>query len=265
MFSFNLFKKTLSEQKISLAIYTISLGLYAWMMVAIYPSTTKGIDIDQYWESFPDVMKQLFGGQELSFATLEGFISIEYILIWQFIIIAFAIAFATRSIAKEIEDGTLELILSYPISRLKFIFTKIATGAIAIFLLTAISSLVLYLTTFTIDYSIALSKIIYIGIANFGLFFAFLGISFVFSAIFSERSRASFTIVGILIASYLLNAFSTLSDKVEKFDFISLFKYVENVAILKNNSINWSNFGILIGVGVIGSIISIIIFKKRDI
>ena len=195
MFSWNLFKRTLSEQKISLAIYTIGLGLYAWMMVAMFPSTTKGVDLDQYWESFPEAMKQFFGGQELSLATLEGFISIEYILVWQFIIIAFAIAFATRSIAKEIEDGTLELMLSYPISRFKFIFTKIATGVVVTFLLTAISSLVLYLTTFTIDYSIAFSKLVYVGIANFGLFFAFLGISFLFSTIFNERGKSNFTIV----------------------------------------------------------------------
>lgn len=266
MFSLNLLKRTLLEQKIALAIYTIGLGLYAWMMVAMYPTISQNSSgLEQYWESFPETMKQFFGAKELSITTLEGFLSVEYILFWQIIILAFTIAFATRAIVKEIEDGTMELMLSYPISRLKFIFTKIVSGIIGIIILAGLSSLILYLTTLTIEDSIAFKKILYIGVASFGLFFAFLGINFIFSAIFSERSKANFTLVGILIASYLLNVFSGLSDKVEKFHFLSLFKYANTESILQDGTFELKSFFILIGVGVIGSIIAMTIFRKRDI
>jgi ABC-2 type transport system permease protein len=265
MFNWNLFKRTIAEQKIAFPVYLGSLALYALMMIASFPSIAGNQQaIVQYWDSFPETMKKFFGSQELSIGTFEGFISLEYMLAWQMILIAFAIALSTR-LTKETEDGTLELILSYPISRLKLILSKFAAAVCLIISLTFLSSVVLYLFTFINTASISFGRLMELSLVSSALFFAFLGIGFLCAALFNERGKAIAVMVAVLVVSYLIDVFAGIWDRIKNFHFLSLFKYAKVETILKNGVIDEKNLLILLGVGIVSFIIAAFLFQRKDI
>jgi len=265
MFSFNIFKRTIAEQKIAFPVHLGSLALYALMIVSSFPSVAKNQQaLLQYWDSFPETMKKFLGTQELSIGTFEGFISLEYMLAWQMILIAFAIALATR-LTKETEEGTMELILSYPISRFKLIFSKFVAAASLIIGLSFLSSIILYLLTFMNEAAISLGRLMEVSLVSSALFLAFLGIGFFVSAIFNERGKAIAILVGLLVFSYLIDVFANIWNRVKDFHFLSLFKYANMENILKDSTIDPKNLLILFGVGLIGFILAAIIFQRKDI
>ncbi len=265
MFSFNLFKRTVAEQKIAFPIYLGSLALYALMMIGSFPSIAGDQQsLLQYWDSFPEAMKKFFGAQQLSIGTFEGYISLEYMLAWQMILIAFAIALATR-LTKEKEDGTMELILSYPISRFKLIFSRFVAAASLIIGLSFLSSIILYLLTFINSASISFGRLMELSLISSILFLAFLGIGFLVSAIFSERGKATAIMVAVLVFSYLIDVFSGIWDRVKDFHFLSLFKYAKVETILKDGTMDLKNIIILSAITVMSFTIAAIIFQRKDI
>jgi ABC-type transport system involved in multi-copper enzyme maturation permease subunit len=86
-----------------------------------------------------------------------------------------------------------------------------------------------------------------------------------FSAFYSDRGKAVFTVVGILIFSYALDVLANFNDFIEKLDFLSLFKYYDPYPYISTASIDWSDLAVYAGIIIITSTVAIIRFQRRDI
>ena len=118
---FNIFWQTIKEKKWALLIYCLAIILFIWMYISLFPSIKNSIgSMEQYLKSFPKGFMEAFGFNMKSFGTFEGYIGSEqFSFIWPIMLIALMVSMGSAFLAGEIEKGTIGILLSQPVSRVK--------------------------------------------------------------------------------------------------------------------------------------------------
>lgn len=264
---FNIIWQTLKEKKWSLLIYCLAVILFLWMYIALFPSfKDQMVNLEQYMKSFPESFMKAFGFEIQYFGTLEGYLASEqFSLIWPIMLIALMVACGSSYLAGEIERGTIGILLSQPIPRIKIFFGKYLSGIIYLIIFTSISILSIFPLARLYDISYNTDRFLKLGLVSFIFGLALFSLSIFFSAIFSEKNKPTFILVGILVLMYFINIISGLKESLDKIKYFSFFYYYKPPEILNHNTIdNWT-YWVFIGTFLISTIAALIWFKKRDI
>lgn len=266
MFSF--FIRILKDNKFSLIAFCIASFLFLWMYIAFYPAIQdQSINFQDMLKSFPEGFMKAFNIDSMNFfGSLEAYISTEeYSFIWPILATAMTASVAGNAIAGEIEKGTIEIILSIPISRTKIFLTKYFYGLFSIVLLIAASVLatIPLAEAYNIDYQ---AKNFYI-LAGFAALFAasIFSLTMMFSAFFSEKGKVYFCIGSILIVMYVLNIVSGLKDNLDKLKYFTFFHYFNAADILTGQAIENTAYWVFGGCIILTTLFGAIWFNKRDI
>ncbi|MCL5795823.1 MAG: ABC transporter permease, partial [Patescibacteria group bacterium] len=131
-----IFWRTIRDRYLSTIIYLLSTVGLLWLYVAIYPSIKNSFSaLESAMKLYPEALMKAFNVDINSYVTIEGYISSEmFSLFWPLILIFISVGFAGGAIAGEIEKGTMELLLSQPVSRLKLFLEKYFAGIFVILL-----------------------------------------------------------------------------------------------------------------------------------
>jgi len=264
---FAIFWNTIKDKKIAIIIYCIAAIAFLWMYVAMFPSIAEqSEDFTKAFENYPDAMFEAMGLESLSFDTIEDFVSMEhYSIMWPLMMMFFMVSLAGFSLAREVESGTIEIVLVRPISRLKIFFSRYLAGIFILVIFTSISVYIIapLATLHKVDYTILNHHYIFALSLLFG--WAVFSLSMMFSAIFSEKGKMYGAVSGILILMYALNVFASLKESLENLQYFSFFYYYGFNDALTKATID--NLAILIfaGVAIITTIIGAIYFNKRDV
>jgi ABC-2 type transport system permease protein len=263
----NIFWETIKEKKWSLLIYCIAIILFIWMYVALFPSIKDSIgNMEQYLNSFPKAFMDAFGFDVKSFGTFEGYIGSEqFSFIWPIMLIALVVSLGSAFLAGEIEKGTIGILLSQPVSRVKIFFSKFMAGMTYLALFTAISVFSIFPLAKAYDISYQSERFYKLALVGFLLGLAIFGLSLLFSAIFSEKNKSTFIVVGILIVMYFINIISGLKDNLKNLKYLSFFYYFKPSDILSYNKIDQWTWWVFIGTFIISVTLALIWFSKRDI
>lgn len=265
--SVNLLFKSLKDIRTSWLAYAAGLILYAYFITATYPVLFRdSTEFLRLLENYPESILDIFGGGTANLATVEGFLALEmFALMWFIIAGAFVIAYATGVIAKEIESGTIEMLLSQPITRVSALVTKsivLFAGTIGLIIVTLLTT---YITALAVDIELKPEGVIALGVIG-GLFFLAIGsYSLLFSVIFGERGRAAFASAGLLTAMYLLTVLTQFADWAERLSALSLFHYYDSGELLSTGDIPLDSLAVFGGVIILTYTASVIIFNRRDI
>ena len=264
---FNVFWRTIKDKKWTILVYCLAVIIFLWMYIALFPSFQKAVGtLNQYLKSFPQSFLKAFGIEANSFTTFEGYISSEqYSFVWSILLIALVVSMANSFLAGETEKGTIGILLSQPISRIKIFLEKFSVGIINLILFVAASILSVFplAKAYNIVYkSEGFFKLALIGFM-FGL--AVFGLSMLFSAIFSEKSKVNFMIVGTLLVMYFINIIAGLKTSLDKLKYFSFFYYFKPPDILVYNKISHWTLLVFLGTFFITSALALIWFKKRDV
>src|SRR5660398_109677 len=97
--------------------------------------------MDMMMDVFTDELMAILGAAGTDFTTLGGFMGVEYLnMFWVFIVAAAVIMFAAGALGGAVDEGTMELTLSQPVSRMEVAvsrFLALAAYAGALNLVTA--------------------------------------------------------------------------------------------------------------------------------
>lgn len=132
----SIFTKTLHDQRRGLVGWGLGIAATVMVMGAIWPSFSD-MDIDGLLAQYPEALRELFNVRSMS--TGAGYLNAElFSLMLPAIFIVFAVGRGARLIAAEEEDGTLELLLTMPISRTAVLLQKAAGLVVELFVLTVV-------------------------------------------------------------------------------------------------------------------------------
>ena len=263
---FTIALRSLKDKKIFLLSFVLGGIGMAWMYAALFPTIAKmSGSYSEILKSFPEAFLEAFGIGEEMLTGFESYMSSEHFgLVWPIMLIFLIASFAGASISREIEKGTMEILLSLPISRLKIFFGKYLSGiaALCIFVVFSVLAIIPMAEAYNIDYDVSH----FLTMSLLGLIFgwAILGLSMLFSAIFSDKSKVYMATGGIMIVMYVIRIVSILSDKFDKLKYFSFFHYYNAPDALSKNSIAPETFIVFISVAVITTILAAVWFSRRD-
>lgn len=260
-------RRTIRDRRVIFLVYLGSSIALLWMYIALFPAfREQSASLEQLIKSYPESFLKAFNFDIKSFTTLGGYLATEqFSFIWPILLIFMLIGYAGNALAGEIEKGTIEILLSEPISRLKLFLSRYLAGLImlivfAIFSIWAALPLArIYSIDFKTDNFVTL---IILGL-SFG--FAVYSIGMFLTSVFSDRGKVFFISGGLLVAMYVLNILSAIKESLGDLKYFSFFYYFNpSKALVYNQIDNWA-YAVFLGVAIVFTIAGLIIFCRRDI
>lgn len=262
--SLNLLLGTLRQRWVSLFWYLFTLVAYGWMMVWYWP--LMGESYSELIDSMPPELIQAFAGADVDLTTIGGFMQTEYLgIMWIGIAGSALILFAAKAIAGEIGSGTMELLLTQPISRLRFILTRIAALLVWVVALAVatVAPIQLLGPTYDIDLPAERYALLYALAVVFML--AIGGIAFLVSAASRDGGKPAAVTGGLLGAMWVLHAIAGLADFAESLEPFNLLKYWQPATIIDKGTVAAESWWVLGLVALVSLATSVVVFARRDV
>ncbi len=178
-----------------------------------------------------------------------------------------AISIPTRHIIGEIESGTLELLLAYPIPRSQLLLSLWSSGSLYLLLVVLggwVGSLISIFVFSTLTTHVFL-QMLQIAANLWLLFTLIMSFTLLISTFGKEGSRAGTYAAAIVLVFYLLDFISGLWDALKFTIPFNIFTYYQPQKLMFGERSFWLNVGVLIGLIGICLVISLRQFQRRDI
>ena len=239
-------------------------SLMAPMLTGIWPS------FKEQAAAFSEILKnpiyQTLLGEMVMFdmSTWEGMFYMYVGLILEYAILFVAILVPVRLITNEVDKNTLDVTLSYPIPRWRYILEKF--GVFMTY--STLYPIILY--AFAVVCTNAIGETMDFNVLSYAFIGAYLqlialgAISLLCGAVFLESSRALSVSGALMLAQYVmtrlgdLGPFNLLKD-------LSLFNYVSMGTVTRLGEIPMNEATILIVVGLVALVTALYIFQKREL
>lgn len=241
---------------------------YAFLVPYLYDMVgVQGQELFKIYEAFP---KQMLAAVGLSGETelkpgLEAYLAIEYLGWLPLLLGIYALFYGSGLVSREVERGTLELLLSFPISRRRVVLTKFLVFSLIASVLTAASIAGLLIAMPVTGEGVNLANLLLVHLLAYLLVIAIASYSTLASCLYLSP-RKSLTAAGLFTAaSYILNFMSPSLGSLEWLKKLSLFYYYQPLPTLLRGEVNWA--GVLIYLAVSGAALltALAVFRAKDI
>ena len=264
----HLFLASLKAGKIGIISWSVLIALYGLLVMYLYPSV-KDAGLAQYYLSLPEPLKQMIGVDGL--LTPEGklplkfFVSAEFLSFAPVLVTVYAIFSAGNIAAKEAEMGTLDLILSQPIARTRFLTSKFAVilAGLAAVNLGSMAGLALGMNLITERMSLPVLALALLQ-SSF-LVLAVACISMLFSCIFLNPRKALASAGVFTAASYILNFMAPSLGSYQWVERLSVFHYYRSQDVISKGVLDWGSALLLLAVAAGSFLAAVLVFRQRDI
>ena len=266
-----LFLYSLKSSRGGIIVWCFFLFLYALLMVYLFQPMQDIADTLAEYVDKMGTMVEVFAGEVGSILNPDGslslgkWMSLEFLSLWPLLMSVYAIFHAGGIAAREVERGTMDMLLSQPLQRQQVIISKFLVFPLAI-VSVAVASIVGMLIGMAI-------------IGNFsdvgGVCLAFLpallialavaSYSLLFSCIFLDPRRVMLAAGSLTGLFYILLILARTVGPLKWLGNLSIFHYYEPAAIASELSMNWLGIGIYLGIIIISFTASIYVFQRRDI
>lgn len=241
--------------------------LYCLAIVAAFPSMKGQQDINRILQDYPPELLALFAGGETTFdlASAADYLNSQlFALIAPMLLVILAVGFAASTLAGEEERGTLDLVLSYPVTRTSVVLQKALVLVAEVVVLAA----VIYLVTFGVgrafDVALPLAEVAASGLGQvlLGVLFGFLALAA--GAATGSRALAVGVGAGAAAATYLVGSLAPVVSWLEPFKWISPFYFATGENPLANG-LPWWRVLVLAGVAAVLLAAAVAAFERRDL
>ncbi len=262
----NVFLKELKSHRKSLIIWCVCIVLLIAMGMTKYGAFVKtGESVEEMFEALPDAMKGIFGFGTLNITEVMGYYGIFFLY---FVLMAtiHAAMLGASIISKEERDKTVEFLYTKPATRNKIITSKILAAFVnvLIFNITTLISSIIIVGAYNKGESVNSDIIMLMG-AMFILQLMFMFIGTGIAATTKKPKLATSISTGILLFTYMLSIAVDISDKLEKFKYITPFKYFDAKILISGEGFEAIYIVLSVVIIAVFSSMTFIFYKKRDL
>jgi ABC-2 type transport system permease protein len=243
----------------------VGIVAYIGVIAAIFPSLESNPQLDELIESYPDVLKSLFGIAEGgSITSGAGYLDVElFSFMLPLLVLVLAIGSGARTFAGEEDAGRLELVLAYPVRRRNAVLAKglaVAAEIAAVCLATGAALLVLD-PILNLDLSTGRIAAAIASLFAIGLVCGWLALAV--GAGTASRALAIGVPAGVAAAGYLVNGLHELAGWLDPFRFLSPFWLVGS-APLQRGVDAWGLLAVL-AAAVVALGAGTLLVERRDL
>jgi ABC-2 type transport system permease protein len=259
----NVFTKTIRDLR--WPTFWVALGMAAMTayFAILFPTYSKTFNISELLQKMGDYGKLL--GVTGDTTTLAGFLHIElFSMILPALMVGLVAGVGSGFTAGEESRGTIDILLSYPISRRRLVLEK----ALAVTIAACVAAFTVWVfglagaaisgtALSAVDLAAALVMLVLLGLA-FG------AIALAVSAATGNRAASIGVAVGLLFVMYLVDAVANIVDSLGVVRPLSLFRYYLGSDPLRNG-LSLADAGVLAAVAAAFLVASVVLFERRDL
>jgi ABC-2 type transport system permease protein len=260
----NVFTKTIRDLRWPTFWVSLGCGAMTAYFAILFPTYARIIDLNAILEKMGPAAK-LMGASLGDASTLIGFLHIElFSMILPAALVAFAAGMASGFTAGEESRGTIDILLSYPVSRRRIVLEKwlavVLACVVTVVILWAFALIGAAISASELPpgpLAAALVMLVLLGLA-------FADIALTIAAFTGNRGAAIGITVALMVAMYLVDALANIVDGLATIRPLSLFRYYMGGDPLRNG-LNLGDAAVLAGVAGVFLVLAVIAFERRDL
>jgi len=229
--------------------WTVGISVLAYVLVSI---TKVLVDVLQ---AMPGLQQYLVA---MNVSGYSGFVGV----IWfgtALLIVAVFVVVQVNAWAADDGEGRLELILAQPVSRTWVVIDRIASLLVAVAVIAAVSTFVVYLTASAVGVEMPAGRTALAGLLMLPVAFALGGLGL---ALVGWRPRTAVVLLGVVtMVSYFTEQFAPIFNMPVWVQRTSVFA-LYGMPLSRDD---WPGIGILMGIGVAGTAIAVAAMRRRDV
>jgi ABC-2 type transport system permease protein len=256
---------SLRDQRRPLLVWAPGLLAVIAMYAAIFPSIRGNVAYRRLLDSLPASIRSLVAATAGDITTGAGYLNVELLsLMGPLLVLAYAINAGARGIAGEAEAGTLDLLLTTPLSRRRLLLDKALGlgGGLTVLMLVASAGVLVAgaLTRMSLKSTGVLAAVVHLGLL--GLVYGVLALTV--GAATGRVSRARGVALVLAVVGYLVNGLTPLASWLRPFQALSPFHQYLGHDPLRHGI---SAPSIAIALGTVGALLlaGVVAFERRDI
>lgn len=258
--------RSLQDRRTSLRWWAVGLVVYSAFVLAVWPVIDGNQEFADLAESYPDGIKALMGGEDAfdALTTPGGFLnSYLFSMILPFIFVALAVSMGSALLAGEEENGLLDLLLSYPVTRTAAVLEKALAIVVALVAMGLVEVIVIVGVgrAFGLEVGFVNLAAATVGTVLFGVFHGFLALAA--GAARGVKAFAMGLAWGVALVGYLLNVLSNLDPSLEWLRWGSPLYY----ATAGDPVVNGApvEYVVIVGAGVAALVAAVALFRRHDV
>jgi ABC-2 type transport system permease protein len=250
--------------------WSLAIGMFlmALLLAGTYQVFGTGFIPQSMMDSITDMkVFQAFSGSSINFLEPEGWLGFGYVHpITLTLLIAWIVASAAAALAREVEDGTVEFLMSRPVDRRVVLGARYVAwllGMLTILVAGYVGTLagIVFFDTLR-DFSPGAALLL--GASLVPMVVLLGGLAFLVSAAVSSRGRVTGAVVGFTVGSYFLNFAAGLWDPLEAAKPLSLFHYVAPAEWVQSG-VDWLPGVLMTVLGLLLLAGGMLVIDRRDI
>ena len=259
---FSEFKHTLRRMRGQIIGWSIGIGLYGYLMVSLFDSIVSIEGFDELMASYPQEIMGFFGDL-MAITTPKGYIDVYYFNYMTVIIGIFAVSAGASMLVRHEEEGILDLLMAYPISRASFFWGRLLGYLTSVMIILFVGWLTWWAPSQNTGLDLTALEFArpFLPLLVELLLFGFLAL--LLSMILPSSRMAGALSGALLVANYLLIGLSNLNDKLKPIMEYTPLKYYQAGSAI--DGINWEWLAGLSGVMILFALAAWWRFYKRDI
>ena len=262
---FPVFAQGLRDRRRSLVWWSLGVAVYIAVIAAMWPSIRGAAGLSDIMSQLPQPILDLMGASDYDISTGAGYVSGELFgfMIPIFILIL-TIGAGAAAIGGAEERGTLDLLLSHPISRRRVVMQSAALIAVEASTFGAVIVAVLTIANPLADLQI---QFVHAFGAAFGVVLLGIALGWIALAVGAATGSRGLALAATGSAAaitYLLGSLSGLVDFLHNAKWISPFYYANDGSPL-SNGYTWWHALVLVGIGVVALALGVLRFERRNL
>jgi ABC-2 type transport system permease protein len=242
------------------AIGILGMGTY---VILVYDSIGSLEDLQKLYDSYPESVKALIG--DVNIATINGWIHIELLSWIPLILGMYGGIFAGGNISREAEQRTLDFILGLPVSRTKFIVSRLVAGLVNIAVICLLTFALLVILLPVAGHAPAAGKFT-LALFNAYLLGAALFTAFAFIASFTdEQARIIGIAIGGTLVMYIATGALKAAEAPEVIQWLVPFDHYHSADAVSGREVPVLSLVVLFLGTVISSMAAVYWYNRRDL
>lgn len=202
--------KTLGDIRLAATVTSLILASMAVMMGMIYRALDDALV--QLGGALPETMLEVLGIAD--FTTVHGFLNAElFAITGPAAVIYLAVVMGANALAGEQDDGTLDLLLANPVSRIRVLLAKASALAVTVVVVSLVFGAFTWVGVAAAGIEVGLGGIVAVSVhlAGLGLFFG--AVALLLGAVFGRGRITMAGTAGLALLTYVTNGFLSVNDR----------------------------------------------------
>lgn len=262
---FPVFVQGLRDRRTSLVWWSLGVAVYIGVIAAVWPSINGATGMSNLMDQLPQALLDLMGASDYDLSTGAGYVSGELFgFMIPIFVLVLTIGAGAAAIGGAEERGTLDLVLSHPISRRRVLLQSAALIAFEAGVFASVIVVALAVASPLADLQID-----FVDLVGAAAGIAMLGIAVGWSALAIGAASGSRVLAlaatGSLSAlTYLAGSLSGLVDFLHAAKWISPFFYATDGSPLVRGY-TWWHALVLAAAGAVALLIGSVLFDRRNL